>query len=229
MLARDDRWWNFALWDAPHRRAGRGPLRCVIAEDDSGPRGYVLYFVQPGDRDHRLPGDVLEVRELMAADTAAGAAIWADLLSRDLVAEVRAARRPFDDSLPYLLADSGRTRPEFAGGLWVRLVSVPAALTQRRYACATDLVIDVTDDLFPDNAGRWRLRAPALEQATCERTSEPADVALPVAALGRAYLGGSGLGGLAAAGLVTELRPGALTELSAALSWEPAPWSPGRF
>jgi predicted acetyltransferase len=229
MLARDDRWWAFALWDPPHRRSGGGPLRCVIAEDDTGPRGYVLYSALPGRGDHGLFSDVLQTRELVAADPQACAAIWADLLSRDLVGEVRARRRPLDDPLPHLLADSGRARPEIAGGLWVRLVSVPGALTGRRYACAVDLVIDVADDLFPDNAGRWRLRAAALEHATCERTSAPADVVLPVSALGAAYLGRSRLSGLADAGLVTELRPGALTALSAAMSWEPAPWCPTRF
>jgi predicted acetyltransferase len=229
MLARDDRWWDFALWDPLHRRSGGGPLRCVVAEDDTGPRGYVLYSAQPGERDHGLPGGVLQARELMAADPQACAAIWADLLSRDLVAEVRARRRPVDDPLPYLLADSGRARPEIVGGLWVRLVSVPGALTGRRYPCDVDLVIDVTDDLLAENAGRWRLRAAALEHATCERTSAPAEVALPVAALGAAYLGCARLSGLAGAGLVTELRPGALTALSAAMSWEPAPWCPTRF
>lgn len=229
MLARDDRWWNFALWDAPHRRSGAGPLRCVIAEDGTGPRGYVLYSALPGQRDHGLPGDVLQTRELMAADLPAAGALWAGLLSRDLVAEVRARWRPADDPLPYLLPDSGRARPEIDGGLWVRLVSVPGALTRRRYACGVGLVIDVADDQLPDNAGRWRLLAPALGYATCERTSDPADVALPVAALGAAYLGEPILGGLAAAGLVTELRPGALTQLSAAMSWEPRPWCPTRF
>jgi predicted acetyltransferase len=229
MLARDDRWWDFALWDPPHRRSGGGPLRCAVAEDDTGPRGYVLYSARPGTRNHGIPGDVLQIREMVAADPAAWAAVWADVLSRDLVAEVRARRRPADDPLPYLLTDGGRARPEITGGLWVRLVSVPRALTQRRYACSVDLVIDVTDDLFPDNAGRWRLQAPGLGQATCERTSAPADVELPVAALGAIYLGRSGLSGPAAAGLVRELRPGALALLSAAMSWEPAPWCPVRF
>jgi predicted acetyltransferase len=229
LLARDDRWWNFALWDPAPRRGGAGTLGWGIGEDDAGPRGYVLYSARSGERDHRLPGGVLQVREMAATDLAACAAIWADLLSRDLISEVHVLRRPVDDPLPYLLPDSGRARPEFAGGLWVRLVDVPGALTQRRYACAVDLVIDVADDLFADNAGRWRLRAAALEHATCERTPAPADVALPVTALGAAYLGGSGLGRFAAAGLVTELRPGALTELAAALSWEPAPWCPTRF
>jgi hypothetical protein len=54
-------------------------------------------------------------------------------------------------------------------------------------------------------------------------------VLLPVVALGAAYLGGTRLGGLAAAGQINEQRPGAVAELSAAMSWDPAPWSPMPF
>jgi predicted acetyltransferase len=234
MHARDDRWWDYVVWDPEHRRSGRSPLRCVIAEDDAGPRGYALFAVAPDWGEHGLPGGVLRVQELMATDPAAYAAVWGELLTRDLVAEVRARMRPADDPLLHLLSDSRRARAHLLDGLWVRLVSVPGALTRRRYACAADVVIDVADDLFPENAGRWRLQtAPAAEPAgpgvTCERTSAPADVALPVRALGAAYLGGTRLGALAAAGLVTELRPGALAALSAALSWDPAPWCPAFF
>ena len=49
---------------------------------------------------------------------------------------------------------------------------------------------------------------------------------LPVAALGAAYLGGTRLGSLAEAGLVTEARAGSLAVLSTAMSWEPAPLVP---
>lgn len=48
-------------------------------------------------------------------------------------------------------------------------------------------------------------------------------------ALGAAYLGGTRLGPMAAAGLVAELRLGTLASLSAALSWDPAPWCPMMF
>ncbi len=233
MPARDDRWWNHVLWDPEHRRSGRSPLRCVIAEDDAGPCGYALFSARQEWGEHGLPGGVLAVRELMATDPAAHAAVWGDLLTRDLVAEVRARMRPADDPLLHLLADSRRTRTHLLDGLWVRLVSVPGALAGRRYACAVDVVIDVTDDLFAENAGRWRLRAPgpdgAPDGASCEPASAPADVALSVRALGAAYLGGTRLGALAAAGLVTEIRPGALAALSAAMSWDPAPWCPAIF
>ena len=50
-----------------------------------------------------------------------------------------------------------------------------------------------------------------------------------VTQLGAAYLGGTRLGALAGSGLVTELRPGATRQLSAALAWDPAPWCPMVF
>ena len=238
MPARDDRWWDYALWDPEHRRPGSSPTRCVVAEDDGGPRGYALFSATSDWGDHGMPTGVLRVQELMATDPAAHAAIWGDLLTRDLVAEVRARSRPVDDPLPYLLADGRRVRAQFADALWVRLVSVPESLARRRYACPVDVVIEVSDELLAENAGRWRLRAgpraggdgpAAASRASCERTSAPADVVLPVEALGAAYLGGTRLGALAGAGLAAELRPGAVAALSAALAWDPAPWCPAIF
>jgi len=232
MFARDDRWWEHVLWDPEHRRSGRSPQRCVIAEDDAGPRGYALYSVRPSWGDDGIPDGVLQVRELMATDPAAYAAIWNDLLSRDLVSEVRAVSRPVDEPLLYLLADRRRTRARLFDGLWVRLVSVPKALAGRRYSCPVDVVIEVADDVFAENTGRWRLRAPGRAEdtrATCERTSAAADVTLPVQSLGAAYMGGTTLGALARAGLAEQASPGAIAALSSALSWEPAPWSPTGF
>ena len=235
MLARDGRWWDYILWDPEHRRSGNSPVRCVIAEDETGPLGYALFSVKAAWEDHGIPSGVLQVRELMAIDPAAYSGIWNDLLTRDLVSEVRARVRPADEPLLYLLADRRRARPLVVDGLWVRLVRVDQALEQRRYACAVDVVIEVADDLFAENAGRWRLRAPGpaaadgAAPASCERTSAPAGLALPVWALGAAYLGGTKLSALAGAGLVTEMRPGALAALSAAMSWDPAPWSPTGF
>jgi predicted acetyltransferase len=230
--ARDARWWESMLWDPEHRRSGHTKLTSVIAEDETGPRGYALYSAKPDWDEHGLPSGELLVRELVAADPSVYTALWNDLLGRDLIAQVRARMRPADDPLLHLLADRRRARPQLADGLWIRLVRVAEALTQRRYACAADVVIEVTDDLIAENNGRWRLQAPGPQdsaRAICERTSAPADVALPVQALGAAYLGGTRLGGLAAAGLAAETRPGALAALSTAMSWDPAPWCPTAF
>src|SRR5215831_16043888 len=195
-FARNETWWDRALADDPDRRAGASPLRCVLAEDTAGPRGYALF---------------------------SGRERWDQ------------------DALLHLLADPRRVRSRVTDALWVRLVDVAGALVQRRYACPVDVVIEVTDDGCGWNRGRWRLTTGAAGppapgtgavagfRATCERTTGPADIALPVQALGAAYLGGTRLGPMAAAGLVAELRPGALAALSAALSWDPAPWCPMMF
>jgi predicted acetyltransferase len=230
---RDERWWARALYDPEGYRGGAGPLRCLLVSDAAGPRGYALYSAtQRWDHGEYLPNGLIAVRELLAADPAAGAALWRDLLSRDLAAEFVAAHRPPDDPLLYQLADPRRARPLVSDGLWVRIIDLPRALASRAYSCAVDVVFAVTDSLLPSNAGRWRLHVTAPGSAadvTCERTAEAASVALDIRELGAAYLGGTRLGSLAAAGLVTEIRPGALAPLSAAMTWDPAPWCPVIF
>ncbi len=228
-FARNDAWWRRVVYDPADQRAGAGPLRCLLAEDGSGPRGYALY----SGVDHWaefLPENVLTVRELMAVDSATGAALWSDLLSRDLTSEFRIQRRPVDDPLLYQLTDPRRARPSLNDGLWVRLVDVPAALAGRRYSCPVDAVIEVRDEILPSNAGRWRLTTMGGSgeglAASCVPAGDPADLALDVTELGAAYLGGTKLAAAAGAGLVSELRPGAVRQLSAAMSWDPAPWCP---
>jgi predicted acetyltransferase len=233
LYARTEPWWERLTHDP---ESDADPImRCVLAEDDSGPRGYALFTSEGrGEPGTSLPDGELDVSEAIATDPAAAAALWADLLSRDLITTFRLHMRPVDDPLLDLLADSRLGRPQLSDGLWIRLVDVGKALAQRRYACPVDVVIEVADELCPQNQGRWRLTAattsvPSGFSGTCERTTAPADLVLPVQALGAVYMGGTPLGRLAAAGLVTEVTPGSVAALSAAMSWDPAPWCPMIF
>jgi predicted acetyltransferase len=230
-FARDDRWWARETADLESERGNSGPLRCLLASDATGARGYALYSAQAGwDEAEYLPDSRILVRELVARDPAASAALWRDLLSRDLVTELTAVNRPADDPLLFQLADPRRARPLLSDGIWARLIDLPRALASRAYSAPVDVVLEVRDDLLPQNAGRWRLRADGPSGgATCGPAAAPADVTLDVRELGAAYLGGTRLGALAAAGRVTELRPGAVAPLSAAMSWDPAPWCPVVF
>ena len=47
MFARNEAWWRHVLYDPEAERRGASPLRCVVAEDDAGPRGYALYAGGP--------------------------------------------------------------------------------------------------------------------------------------------------------------------------------------
>ena len=226
MLARNDAWWDLLLSDETTRRDGMSPLRCLLAEDDSGVRGYALYRTK-GTWTDGLPDGAIRVRELTALDPAATAALWSDLLSRDLVTEVVAMHRPIDDPLLAMLADPRRALPLVSDALWVRLVDVGAALVQRKYACPVDAVIQVQDAFIPENAGRWRLTSSGRDHdggTRCERATTPADLLMSVQALGACYLGGASFGQLAAAGHISELTPGALGRVAAAMSWDPRPW-----
>jgi predicted acetyltransferase len=230
-FSRDQDWWERVLDDPAEDRAGSSPLRCVLAAGDDVVRGYALYRTTARwEEGTVLPDGAISVWELMAADPAAGAALWQDLLSRDLVTSITADLRSADDPLLYQLHDSRRARVRLVDNLWVRIIDLPAALTRRAYSAPADVVLEVTDGLLPANAGRWRLRtAEPGGAADCARTDEPADIALDVRELGAAYLGGTRLATLAAAGLVSELRPGAVAALSTAMSWDPAPWCPRIF
>jgi predicted acetyltransferase len=226
MLARDDRWWDVILSDDPARRGGMSPLRCLLAEDDTGPRGYALYRTQ-ASWDEGIADGTIRVRELFAADAAGTAALWADLVSRDLVGEVVARNQPIDDPLLAMLGDQRRAQPMVSDALWVRLIDLPSALCQRTYSSAADVVLDVIDPFLPENAGRWRLTTAGPDdpaRAQCQRTGEAADVLVSVHALGAGYLGGASFGQLAAAGHLRELKPGAVARLAAAMSWDPRPW-----
>jgi predicted acetyltransferase len=228
MFARNEGWWRRMVYDPPADRNGASPLRCLLAEHHGRPRGYALYSAM--DRwDERtfLPDGVLTVRELMSSMPEADAALWGDLLSRDLTGEFRASRRPVDDPVLYQLADPRRARPLLSDAMWVRIADVPAALARRAYAGPVDVVIEVRDSLIRSNGGSWRLTAAgAGDAASCvPAAGAGSDVQLDVSALGAAYLGGTRLGALAGAGLVTG-RPDAIRQLSTAMSWDPAPWCP---
>ena len=108
------------------------------------------------------------------------------------------------------------------------MLDVPAALAGRRYATDVDLVIELTDELVPANAGRWRLRGSSTG-ATCVSTVDEPDLSCDVRALGAAYLGGTGFAALAATGQVIEHRPGALVLADTAFRWYQAPTSMEAF
>lgn len=229
LYARDDAWWAHRLHDPEHARGDGGPLRCVIAEDDAGPRGYAVFTVQASWMDGHFPDNRLTVREVCATDPASYALVWRHLFDRDLVTVVTAADRPLDDPLLSMVADPRRLRPHLGDGLWVRLLDVAAALGSRTYSAPVDVVLEVEDRDCEWNRGRWRLTADTTG-ASCTPTSRPADVVVPVSVLGAAYLGG--LGGLtmaAGAGLAQEHPPGAVAALSRAFAWDPQPWCPMIF
>ena len=222
LYARDDVLWDDAIADFEHRREGFGSLRALASDG-----GYALYAVRDKHVDGR-PEAEIRVRELMAAMPEDRAILWEHLLRLSLTRSVQWSLAPEDEPLPHMLTDSRAVRARLGDGLFVRLVDLPRALAQRTYAAPLDVVLDVADTACPWNAGRWRLAADA-SGATCERTEAAADLALSATELGAAYLGGTPLVLLAAAGRIDERTPGALATASRAFKGLREPWCAAPF
>lgn len=229
-FVRDSRWIETVLADLECRRHGRSEMQGVLAKRDGRAVGYATYSAKAGAiRGHALAdGDVAVIAQ-RALDPAADLAITRLLLSIDLMRRVRWWNQPIDSSIPHLLADPRQARSIVTDGLHARIVDVRAALSGRRYARPVDVTIAVTDDRCPWNAGTWRLSAGADGVASCERSDTAADVSLEIEALGAAYLGGTPLTSLAAAGRVSTTDPSRLVELSLAFGWSRQPWCPVIF
>jgi predicted acetyltransferase len=219
MLDRPGPWWDERLYETESDREGSHALRAVVRDGEA----YALYAVRRKWEEDGPAGDVV-VRELVAATHEGHAAIWAYLLDLDLTATVSWELAPSDEPLWLALTDPRAVRRLVGDALWVRIVDVPAALGARTYAAEPDVVLEVRDGFCPWNEGRYRLRADG-----CEPTADEPDLVLDAAALGAAYLGGTLLRDLAAAGRVEERTPGSLARASAAFRGDVAPWCPEIF
>ncbi|MCG7204709.1 GNAT family N-acetyltransferase [Streptomyces arenae] len=227
MLARQPGWERVELLDPESERDGASALQCVVAERDGEVTGFARFRTKMGWGTGGHDGTVT-LEDLAALDPATDAALWRFLFGIDLMTTLVVRRRPVDDAWQYLVSDIRRCRTRVRDAAYVRLVDVGAALAARTYQAPVDVVLEVDDAFCPWNSGRWRLTGDS-KGASCERTTDTAELALSVRELGAAYLGGVSLRSLARAGRVRELRPGSLAEASMAFGSPSVPWLPHGF
>ena len=168
--SRDDRWWAFVLADLESQREGATRLHGVVYDTPTGPTGYALWRSKERWTRHGPDGEV-QVREVVAADPAAYAALWHFLLTIDLARSATVSFAALDEPLQYLVDEPRRLGSALVDALWVRVVDVPKALAARAYAAPADLVLEVTDPLLEQNTGRWRLTVGPDGRATCAPTT----------------------------------------------------------
>lgn len=221
--SRDDRWWSYLLADPASRRHGATEQVATLHEGRAGVDGYALWRTKSG-WDHGGPKGEVTVAELVTLGPDSFLALWRFLLSIDLTRTATLRFAGPAEPLLHLADEPRRLGATLSDGLFLRIADLPVALTARRYAAPLDLVLAVTDRQLPRNAGRWRLTATADgDKASCTRTDEPADLACDTADLAAAYLGGTSLAALAAAGRVRELRPEAVAAASTGFGWHQSP------
>ena len=224
MFARSTAWWQDRLLiDHPWRRLGGGALQCVVWEVDGTPAAYAFYRVNPMFERGSSSGNVFVV-EAMGVSPQSTHAIWRFLFGIDWLARLKAIFLPADHPLMLSLAAPRRLNFLLREGLWVRLIDVGAALSARGYATDDTVVIDVTDEFCPWNAGRWR-----VGRGGAAKTGTEADLACDVRSLGCVYLGGFTFAQLARSLRVEELRPGAIARADAMFYSDRAPWCPELF
>ena len=222
MISRSPQAWREASLDEPAHRGGASPLRCARVRDDAGQaQGYAWFRTRP-DWSSGSPEGTVEVTEMLTTTADAARALSDVVLDLDLMASTAMWNLPLDH--PLLMWQHGRRlRPAIDDQLWVRLVRLDEALAARTYSAPVDVVLDVSDEVLPDNAGRWRL-AGDESGATVSRTNAPADVSLDVDDLAGGYLGDDHLNRAVAAGRTTEKTAGAALRLARAMRGDQAPW-----
>ena len=218
-------WWARAL------NVGFEPVgkqsHWILHEGADGPDGLLSWRVT---REFELTGvmGAIEVPVFVAATDEAYFDLWGYLAGIDVVDEIHIDDRPLDEPIRMHLKDARALSYKHTFDyLWARLLDVPAALAARSYAVPGRLVLDVVDnDLGEFGAGRFVLTADEAD-ATCEPTSEHADLRINQRALASAYFGGYRLHQLAH--LVEELTPGALSRADLMFSTPLPPWNQTGF
>jgi predicted acetyltransferase len=222
-LSRSEDWWRqYRLADPEHWRDGAGPKYYALIELDGEPAAYAMYRIQSKWENETPKGEV-RVVDAHAISPEATAELWRFLFGIDLVERVKVGLVDPAWPLFHQVRDPRRLHLTVSDGLWLRLVDVEAALRARSYADSEPAVLEITDAVRPDNAGRWSV---GLEPG---RTDDEADVALDVADLASAYLGAFSFERLAAAGRARELRPGGLARASALFATPLPPFCPEGF
>jgi predicted acetyltransferase len=192
-----------------------------VHEGTDGLDGYAVYRIEHGKHgDHRHE---LAVEEVRASSPQAFADTWRYLFDVDLIERITAWNRPIDEPLLHVLQEPERLQLRIKDALWVRLVDVPKALSERTYTVDGRVTFEVRDLFCPWNEGRYTVEG-SPNGASCVATDAEPDLVMSVNELGAAYLGGVGFRQLHRAGRVGEEQPGALARADAMFAWDPAPW-----
>jgi predicted acetyltransferase len=213
--------------NAEHHRGGFGPMFYALHEGPEGPDAYAVYREKLDDEDG-IDRGILQVVAAATTTPESVRAMWSYLFGIDLVETIEFWGRPPDDPLLSMVLDLRRFGPKVIDGLWLRLLDVPRALSERRYAVDGRVVFELHDGFCEWNAGTYELTG-GPDGAECTTTDAEPELTFTSNELGAAYLGGTRLRTLARAGRVAEHTPGAVARADAMFAGDREPWCPHQF
>ena len=141
----------------------------------------------------------------------------------DLVDTIKAAHRPVDEELRWMLADPRRLISSSEDRSWVRLVDVKAAFEKRSFSSEGSITLRIKDDFLPWNDGVYTL---STDGNDCEFTvsEKSPDITLSTSDVAAAYLGGVRFSLLARSGRIYEDTAGSVELLDKLFSTDRMPW-----
>ena len=195
---------------------GRKDWQAAVYEREERPEGYILYRMS--DWRERDPRRTLSVQELVWGTVGAREALISFLAAQDpLVFEIKHSTPRGEPLHPHLRSSyvKAEIEPEFM----LRLVDVAGALNYLGRTSDASLVLEVSDDVIPENAGSYTVGGG--EVARGEEEAEK--VTLDVRQLAQLYAGYLPVDQLARHGLIEPSSPHAL-ELLRELFPPGEPW-----
>jgi predicted acetyltransferase len=187
---RTERHWRHSVFEEFGTKSRDAAIWSNAAGED---RAYAIYGAH-----HRQAGNspfgetVLRVHDWVALDGEACTAVLGYVLSHDLVTRIVMTASE-DDRLPDAIEEPAHISEPV--GVWfgpmLRLVDVQRAIEARPappHASGTEIVVSLTDETAPWNAGTWRVAAHE-GRLSAERTTATPGIETDVAALAPIYNG----------------------------------------
>lgn len=145
-VRRDENRWREYL--------GRESKEAAVYEREDGVEGYVIYGMSPWGSEY--PYRTLTVSEVVAATRRARQALISFMAAQDpLVFEIEYSTPRGEPLHPYLR--SSHVKAEIEPQFMLRLVDVEGALNHLDRRISEPLVLDVSDDVIPENAGGYTI------------------------------------------------------------------------
>jgi predicted acetyltransferase len=202
--------------------ADKKEFRIAHVAADGSHDAFAVYKVESDWPHEAYAQSRVQVSTLLASSDTGYAAMWRYLLDLDLTRTVTVQNRPLDDPIRWLLREWRYFHVKHVSdGLWLRLLDVAASLEARSYSADGELVLDVD--------GERLLLVVSRGSASCSQTSREADIALGVAELGAAYLGGQRFDAMRRGLRLRELAHGACERADAMFRAAREPWCSYEF